>query len=957
MGCRENLLTTIDAIKNRFSENIEDLALVNEAATRLLVIDEILGALGWDRTEFNPEHKTHTGQFIDYLLTVDGYGKCIVEAKRVGKTFFHSKRLNRTSYTISFLMSTMGIAFKEVLNQAKSYSKDTGVPYAVITNGDEWVLLDFNVAPGGKFGDGRCFYFGKLITGQCDLNLICDLLSKENVIEGVMEEEFSDINPHTADYSFSPSSSLGELKLKQRESDCINDYYDRFFSEIVDPGRRGMLTHCYVTNAKLEQYEGALKRALSDNAPAFIDNAEDITPADHERLLFGRTGDQKGRVVIVAGSVGVGKTTFIVKSTIEYRESSQFYFLYLDLINEGDMTGNFAQEFLWDEVCNSWRDVAFAYTSLDEMRKIFKNDIRMLKSGPKSDLFKVDEGEYTRAEADLLSSKLDNSCCFVTESWRYVKRDEKKSVILILDNVDRASEGFQKEVYAFSHKVADKTGATVIVTMRESTYFRAKSLGFLDVRSNDVVFHLQAPNLTQLISKRVKYIEENLDHDYRLKEWKKDPAWERFYNFSCDATSMIKRSLLESPEHNKVIQILGAVAWHNVRRFFEIFPVLHKFIGTSAEYWNKRDVYSVLLTRKENDAGTQIYGRLFSPVQNKQWNYFLKLRILLLLIHGVHDGEKRKGIKYSRIVRFSRGYGYPKRWVSGAMEELVRGRMIECLERPAEEDYTANYSLSDKHTFRASPIAHIVASEISLIRVYLTINGWDLPFYDPGLVMRFIKEANGTCADFVNLDVEDLGYMQESKMASIVAQYLLDAHRMESMAISVSNNHEADRVEEKLKEFVNALDGVFGREFISPRKRQSEPLIDSVGVQKTLFEDEPSVLDMEPLIKIPENVASARLSNSLSLPRILWALVHLRSIGSPPVTGAQLTHVINRHLLDDYSKVEATNISRALRSPVMKKQNWITRKPGNIAGTTVFELGDDWQSAWTSVFDVKPPDV
>lgn len=134
MNCRDDLFKTITQIKERYSGCFDNLYTSNESETRLLIIDEILKALGWETSDFNPEFKTKTGQFIDYLLSDEGVGKCIVEAKRSGKTFFHSKRLTQSSYTLSFLVSCMGIAFKEVLEQAQKYSVDTGIPFAVIND-------------------------------------------------------------------------------------------------------------------------------------------------------------------------------------------------------------------------------------------------------------------------------------------------------------------------------------------------------------------------------------------------------------------------------------------------------------------------------------------------------------------------------------------------------------------------------------------------------------------------------------------------------------------------------------------------------------------------------------------------------------------------------------------------------------------------------------------------------
>lgn len=61
----------------------QQLENANEAQTRLLLVNEILGLLGWAEAEYNPEKATSTGSYTDYMLTIDGNPRLIVEAKRM----------------------------------------------------------------------------------------------------------------------------------------------------------------------------------------------------------------------------------------------------------------------------------------------------------------------------------------------------------------------------------------------------------------------------------------------------------------------------------------------------------------------------------------------------------------------------------------------------------------------------------------------------------------------------------------------------------------------------------------------------------------------------------------------------------------------------------------------------------------------------------------------------------
>src|SRR5690606_27021896 len=97
----------------------------------------------------NPEVKAGKGNYIDYLLEVDGIPRLIVEAKRVGITFSSpAKRSQRNHYQLRYFRSAFRTDFASVLEQAQRYVSETGVPFAVITNGAEWLLVQLLAAPG-----------------------------------------------------------------------------------------------------------------------------------------------------------------------------------------------------------------------------------------------------------------------------------------------------------------------------------------------------------------------------------------------------------------------------------------------------------------------------------------------------------------------------------------------------------------------------------------------------------------------------------------------------------------------------------------------------------------------------------------------------------------------------------------------------------------------------------------
>ena len=98
----------------------------NETATRALVIDDVLTALGWDirdPAKVRLEHRAN-GNKIDYVLVSSaGAFLAVVEAKPAGSGVKETDR-----------------------RQASGYATEIGARYAVLTNGGRWEAWEMGAA-------------------------------------------------------------------------------------------------------------------------------------------------------------------------------------------------------------------------------------------------------------------------------------------------------------------------------------------------------------------------------------------------------------------------------------------------------------------------------------------------------------------------------------------------------------------------------------------------------------------------------------------------------------------------------------------------------------------------------------------------------------------------------------------------------------------------------------------
>ena len=117
-GMLDELVDTIETLKARISEH-RSILQASEAQTRLSLIDPLLRALGWDTddpAQVRPEFVLSTGRADYALLDANQRPVAIIEAKKLNEP--------------------LGNAEMQLL----PYAFASNVGYAVLTNGDHWVM-------------------------------------------------------------------------------------------------------------------------------------------------------------------------------------------------------------------------------------------------------------------------------------------------------------------------------------------------------------------------------------------------------------------------------------------------------------------------------------------------------------------------------------------------------------------------------------------------------------------------------------------------------------------------------------------------------------------------------------------------------------------------------------------------------------------------------------------------
>jgi Cdc6-like AAA superfamily ATPase len=961
---KENAFEEFKKLRLKFKSTKNSIHTANEAKTRLLIIDNVLGLLGWPDESFNPETRTSSNGYVDYLLKYENIARFVIEAKKIGGTFSSPmKKPQQNEYSISYLKSAFKTLLTETIKQATMYCYDCGVSFAVITNGAEWMVLQLVPKPGKNLDNMKGFYFGNIFNDNFYFDQFYELLSKDNVNSGYLESCLSDIN-----YTPSPvckiiKSDYGTpIWNSYHKEQYIDEFYKEFFGDMINGNQRKMLEQCFVSDSKLDQYSGDLKRILKDTSPVFLPNsAEDLTPGESKESIVNEM--DAGRVIIITGSVGCGKTTLVRKALLETKQvkSETTFPILVDLINDVSKSEKNAKRVIYKKINETLLNNFEEIRHLPNLRKIFKNELSALRNGPRKEQFDRTEELYADKEAELLEHLTSDDENFVTRSLKLIT-SENKSVILIVDNVDRASENFQEEMYTIAHSLSSASRATVIITMREFTFFKNKDKGWLDVRGTEKIIHLKAPDFSKLIAKRLNYIENYFDDDFRVREWRKNLNLEDFRKVSQEYAAVIKTSLQSGTEGLKVLETLSCISWHNIRLFNELLKQVHTQLGTKHSRWQYDEVLAALMVGRE-EGQTAVIPNMFNPYQDVNQCYFLKFRLLLFMSYSMKNNEITHGVPLRRIVGFAQMYGYRANWINSSIEECVRQRLIECLDIPSDSDELLEFELKEGQVFRASPLGTILINEIASKPIYLAIISSDLTFHSENDFTNLQKVYGEVFSLMGNrgkneIVKEGIDIISSSDIPILLSRYLVGRYNSEKIPNdSYRSISEIRHTEDKVTQFINQISG--------PKlPAKSSVKINPMQITFDLGEtkNSPEGLNSEDsfensqLIKelIPKHIESLTFDNSEYIPLIICALVIRRFQGFENSQGVEITKTINDYIAKEGNKKESTNVSRALRSNNLRGQKWLRLRKDVYPKFDAFSLHENWKEHWESIFNEEP---
>lgn len=497
-------------------ENIE-----TEQDVRFQVIDRMLvEVLGWDYDDISTEKHTDSA-YIDYLIHSGGRNRFVVEAKKTSKLLVDTISPELGNYKVNGPALTSA---QDGIEQAKRYCTNTGVSFAALTTGFQWIGF-LAIRTDGKSPDtGKAIVFPTLNAINQKFAVFYDLFSKEGILNNlhqvrIYESEGLQIQHSDAFYQIIAEDQI-HLLTKSRLASDLDQIFKGFFTTMSGESDPEMLARCFVESKESKGADSSLQKITRN----LINQIEVVSSGEGRELqeqIRAAVETQKGEFVLIIGNKGAGKSTFI----------DRFFRLVLDKnlrekclvirVNLADSSGNLSTIANWlnDRLKAEIENAMFrgANPTYEELQGTFFREYKRWQKGEHKFLYERDKTEFKIKFGEFIAKLIaDDPNKYIVRLLQDAIRSRRLMPCIVFDNTDHFPQPFQEHVFQFAQSIHTEMFSFVICPITDRTIWQlSKSGPFQSYATKS--FYLPIPSTKEILDKRVIFIKEKIEEQKRIK--------------------------------------------------------------------------------------------------------------------------------------------------------------------------------------------------------------------------------------------------------------------------------------------------------------------------------------------------------------------------------------------------------------------------------------------------------
>ncbi|MDO6732207.1 hypothetical protein Q4577_19420 [Marinovum sp. 2_MG-2023] len=681
-------------VANRIYERFEKLRLyeANEAETRLKLIDRVLfEILDWTHDDVTVEqHVSEDGgvEYADYVVRT-GFSSFVIEAKKIGRAELTVPTKRKESLNRRLVSGETG----DAIIQARDYCRKLSVQFAVVTNGNQWIIFPALRNDGVRFDRSTAIIFPTIESAlRDDLDEFYSLLSRGAVISGSLDNELLGrredqlIERKLNQYIDQPFTKFKRNSVYH----VISNEIETAFSEDITVSDIDLFQKSYVETPDRTKYDKRIgmhihrRRSASKLAPVKgMTSGGRTQVSDRIRAAAAKA---KPVALLILGPVGSGKTTFIHHTHLvtnrEYftRKDGEPYphWIQVDFRNFGRSEN--ASEFIISELFQYIMDDPFLSDYDRCLKHAYKSEISSLKKGPLA-LLAGDEREVNLKIAEILQKDYEQKRPYVEKVISYAA--ENAAIFLVLDNIDQfEDEQIQDDIFSNGIAISRRLKCNIILAMRDNTYFRNRGLPIFDAFDFEPI-SVEPPDVTSVLSKRFSIAKE------LLKGKSVNFTSEDGKEIVLDDASVIADLLIESVMGTEVANSISLFSTGDIRFSLRITRDFlrngYSATGRAVQLYQRHGTYKL----PEHEAmraimigSRSVYSEEYSPIANPfdaklDMSSAQMLRIFLL--HGLANHAARKNfeaVSGEKIRNIFLDIGFAPDITLKVLDDLCRARYI-----------------------------------------------------------------------------------------------------------------------------------------------------------------------------------------------------------------------------------------------------------------------------------------
>lgn len=483
----------------------------NEADTRVKVITDVLyHVLGWTHADVHNEERVSedaSTTWADYTIRT-GMTALVVEAKRVGIAFDEVPDTRRTRLRGKIMTGATG----EAIIQARDYARKLALPFAVVTNGNSWIIFPATRIDQVGFADSSAIIFPNLKSAlDTDFAEFTDLLSRDSVINGSLENDLlGRIENQIEDRRLNRFFSSGFSKITRHSLyPLIEDAIVTAFTEDIVNADPDLLAKMYVRTPDRMRFDNRVRIHISKrdvvSAKAPVRAIRDRESRQVSSLISDAGKRARPIAMLILGQVGAGKTTFLkhmrqvsAASIFEPRNDRPYpHWFHVDFRSFSPQES--ALDFLVSALIEGINSDPFLSDYERCVKHAYKGEIDALFRGPLY-LLNEDEVERKRRITQLLMDDFSKGLPYAEKILKYATQGS--AVFLAVDNIDQFEDAkIQSTIFSDAMALAQKIGASLICSMREATYVQHKNSPVFDAFDFDPI-NIEPPVVEAVLARR-----------------------------------------------------------------------------------------------------------------------------------------------------------------------------------------------------------------------------------------------------------------------------------------------------------------------------------------------------------------------------------------------------------------------------------------------------------------------